>query len=91
MISLHLQEKCDGSRLARQAPVLSGMLVGYGRVCKCCDGAGSAVREAGLDGVGDTQLEKLTVVEELEDVTAQHGRVGLLSTGTDGSTDLDTS
>lgn len=49
------------------------------------------MREAGLDGARDTYLEKLTAVEELEDITAQHGRVGLLSKRTDGSADLDTS
>ena len=34
---------------------------------------------AGLEGAGDTQLEKLTAMEELEDITAQCGRVELFN------------
>lgn len=46
---------------------------------------------AGLEGAGDTQLEKLTAVEELEDITAQGGRVRLFNAGANGSMDPDNS
>lgn len=46
---------------------------------------------AGLEGAGDTQLEKLTAVEELEDITALGGRARLFNAGANGSMDPDDS
>lgn len=40
---------------------------------------GSCLAE--LEGAGDTQLEKLTAMEELKDTTAPRGKVGLFNAG----------